>query len=111
MNFLQRIKAQLYDPRQGRVGMGQQVRVDSIALSELIDNFESLDSQFRASFKHHDLRAHLRDAITAMYHNQGRNSELTLLVIMETLTPLIEANEKRKAQGIPVFKAPSEHQL
>lgn len=102
MNFLERIKEELDSPRN-RAGMRDQVAVNTRALRELIHHFERLDSEARAE---HNSRAgapleqQLSEIIKAVYHKHDRNSDTTLLVIMDTLTPLIEAKRKE----IPEYK-------
>lgn len=96
MNFLERIKEELDNPRN-RAGMRDQAAVSTRALRELIHHFEQLDSEARAE---HNSRAgapleqQLSEVIKAVYHKQGRNSGITLLIIMDTLIPLIEAERK-----------------
>jgi len=103
MNFLQRIKSQINDPRQIQ-GSHQFTRVDYSALAELVDHFESVDAQFRALHDERDTRQNLRNAITAMFHEKGRNSEEVLVLIMDTLQPLIEEKLKQKAMNKMRFR-------
>lgn len=96
MNFLEQIKEKLDSPRN-RAGMRDQVTVNTRALRELIHHFERLDSDARS--EHYRLAGappeqQLSEIIKTVYHKQGRNSEITLLIIMDTLTPLIEAKRK-----------------
>jgi len=99
MNFLERIKSQMYDPRNGRMGHGQLVRVDSSALSELVHHFESIDSYHRATHegaKREHINEQLHNTIKAAYEQQGRNAEYTLMAIMDTLRPLMEERYKER---------------
>lgn len=99
MNFLQRIKSQMNDPRNGRMGRGQMVRVDSDALSELVHHFESLDTYERATHseaRRQHISEQLHNTICACYQQQGKNAETTLMLIMDTLRPLMEERHKEK---------------
>lgn len=96
MNFLNLVKLGLDDIRGTR---GKAI-VDRQALRELIEHFERLDSHARAMHAHDNSTRHkdsayvLSTAIEAMYHQQGKNAETTLLVIMETLMPLMQQRQK-----------------
>ena len=93
---LERIKDSLSDPRNQR-GMRDKVLVDARALYELIDRFEEMDAVIRANHTLRDadnIRFVLRDTIRAVYCQQGRSSEMTLMIIMDTLRPLMEDRAK-----------------
>ena len=96
MNFLKQIKEDLNNPRN-RHGMRDKVLVDVKSLRELIDNFESMDAEYRAL--HPDSRMltinhQLHQMIEAAYQKQGKNAETTLMLIMDTLRPLMEEKHK-----------------
>jgi len=93
---LKKIKCSLSDIRNQR-GMRDKVLIDARALYELIDNFEDMDAVFRvnhASNGDDNIRNVLRYAIEAVYRQQGRSSEMTLMIIMDTLRPLMEERAK-----------------
>ena len=98
MNFLEIIKSQIDDHRNYR-GSSSRVSVDYRSLHELLDHFESVDAQFRALHDERDTRQNLRNAITAMFHEKDRNSEKVLILIMDTLTLLIEEKLKQNAMN------------
>ncbi len=100
MRPLDRLKADMLD-MQRRRGMREKVVVDSRSLRELLDDYERMESVERLAHNQHnyEMANHLlHDAIAASYHQSGRDSERTLLVIMDTLKQLIE--ESRKAREI-----------
>lgn len=98
MNFLQRIKDNLNDYRNNH-GRRQQVIVDTSALRELIDRFEDLDTECRAlhpKARNQAIEKQLHDTINAVYQKQGKNAETTLMLIMDTLRPLMEERHKQQ---------------
>jgi hypothetical protein len=96
MSFLRRIKEDLnnWDIQRGR---GECVYIRRNDLMELIDQYERMESRERIIHERGfcSVEPMLADAINAIYHEQGRNAETTLLLIMETLKPLIEERYKR----------------
>ena len=95
MDFLERIKTELHDYRRQQ-GLRSKTMVDTRCLLELIERFEQMDSEDRVGHNmgHVGLEYHLHNAILAVYHAKKRNSEETLLTIMETLTPVIKENRR-----------------
>ena len=96
MSFLKRIKDQMHDPRLGNRTHKSRVLIERHDLQELVDNFEGLDTEMRA--RHHAPSVHenLANAIEAAFHKNGKDSEITLLAIMDTLKPLVEDRHKEK---------------
>ena len=93
---LEKIKYSLSDLRNQR-GMRDKVLVDTRALYELIDSFEDMDAAFcvnHAVNSDVNIRNVLRYAIESVYRQQGRSSEMTLMIIMDTLRPLMEERAK-----------------
>ena len=98
MNFLQRLKEELNDPKNC-MGQREKVLVSTKALRELLYHFETLDSYERATHKEtrkQHINEQLRHTICASYHQQGKNTETTLMLIMDTLRPLMEERHKEK---------------
>lgn len=98
MDFLQRIKDELLDPRNTR-GMRGKVSVSVKELDSLIYHFEELDSYARATDRTSralHVNECLHNTIIAAYQQQGRNAETTLMVIMDTLLPLMEERNKER---------------
>jgi len=96
MNFLDKINEDLNEPRNLR-GMRDKVCVDSRALRELLRVYEQIDSERRVLNTDHcvnSLHRLLHETITAVYHQQGKGAETTLLIIMQTLQPLMEKQRK-----------------
>lgn len=97
MNPIRKLNSQLNDIERRR-GMQQNVIVDSRSLRQLIDDYERLDSLARSA--HNNLNPccdplhFLHDAVIAAYHQVGKDTEKVLVVIMETLSPLIKRNRK-----------------
>lgn len=96
MNFLTLLKEQMNDPRLGNRFSSEHVRVSSRALAQLIDAFERVDSLMRASHPSPSLHEQLARDIVAAFHANGKDGEITLLVVMDTLRPLIEDRLKEK---------------
>ena len=100
MNFLQRIKDSVNDPKN-RCGSRDNVMVDVRSLRELIEHFERLDSTERAlhpSSRQLEIEHQLHYLIEAAYHRQSKDAETTLMLVMDTLRPLMEQRHKdRKA--------------
>lgn len=100
MNFLERLKSNLNDVRR-RAGLEHgRALVDASALHELIAHYERMDSEDRVLHNRGlvSVEQALFEAITAVYHKQGKSSEKTMEIIMETLLPLIK--ERHKAIGV-----------
>jgi len=98
MNYLQRLKNELNDPRNCG-GQREKVLISTKALRELLYHFESLDSYERATHKEarrRHISEQLHSTICACYQQQGKNAETTLMVIMDTLRPLMEERQKEK---------------
>lgn len=96
MNFIETIKRDLSEERNLR-GLRGRVVVDGRALCELVETYETLDSQARALYEGSaalELDHQLRNTITALYHRERKNTETTLMTIMQTLLPLMERKEK-----------------
>ena len=111
MNFLERVKRDLQD-NQGTRG---KVFINYQALCKLVYDFERLDSYVRATHPDQKKRrtdmyqcieVELARVIEAMYHQQGRDSEATLMVIMETLLPLMQ--KRRKENHSPISYRPGQ---
>lgn len=96
MTFLTRLKEQMSDPRLGNRLGREEVRVSSRALLQLIEAFERLDSEARANHPSPTSHERLARDIEAEFHANGKDGEITLLVIMDTLRPLIEQRHKDK---------------
>ena len=90
MNFLKHLKDKAFDRRYGN---REQVTVDRKALLDLIEHFERLDSADRAQVDTRDLNENLHYAIEAVYKN-NKCTETTLLIVMQTLEPLIKERLK-----------------
>lgn len=98
MNFLQRIKADLNEPRN-RQGMRDKVIVDARSLRKLLEHFETMDTTERAlhpESRKLEINHQLHNLIEAAYHRQGKNAETTLMLIMDTLRPLMEERYKEQ---------------
>ena len=97
MNFLERIKDQMEDPRRSRGG-GPDVTVSTQALRELIHHFESLDSEMRVikASGSESLYQRLSDTITALFHSTEKNGETVIVEVMETLGPLLKKKRKER---------------
>ena len=96
MSFIKRIKRDL-DFNERRYGRREQTLVDSRSLRELIDNFEALDSEARALYpagRSDELTNQLHHAVEAVFHRNDKNAEITLMVIMGALMPLMEERYK-----------------
>lgn len=106
MNFLQSIKNSVFDYRM-RVSPDKVV-VDRRHLMELIEHFERIDSELRS--RHNEgqvhFNQHLAEAITAAWHRSNKDGEGTLLVIMDTLRPLMLEERKVKERHKRKFYAP-----
>ena len=98
MNFLERIKNDLNDPRLNRGNNGEICRVNINALDELIHHFERLDSEARAKYESPSPREHLRNAIIAAYHASGRHPETTMITVLDTLKELAEDKHKERSR-------------
>ena len=96
MSFLKRIKNQMNDPRTGNYRHKERVLINGCDLRELVDNFERLDSDMRSAHPTPSINERLSNAIEAIFHQNKKDGEITLLVIMETLKPLVEARHKEK---------------
>jgi hypothetical protein len=94
MTFLELIKRDLDDYRM-RARDGKVV-VNRRALEELVSHFERVDSELRSRYSadKESFMRHLRDAITAAWHRSDKNGERTMMVIMDTLHPLLIEKEK-----------------
>jgi len=105
MSFLDRVKRDMNDPRKNRpMGRGSDCLVDYRALTELIDNFERLESQLRINNDHHEQPVtRLHNAIVAAYHDQGKSNEMMMLDVVTTLQQLMndnyELNVRRQRVG------------
>lgn len=96
MSFLTVIKRELYDERK-HAGTREKVLVDTRALWELVSQFEVLDATERALHREQrglEVTEWLRNLIIAAYQQQGKNSEATLMLVMDTLRPLMEERAK-----------------
>jgi len=96
MNFLKRLKSDLNEPMNLR-GMRSKVHVDARSLRELIHHYENMESTERAlnyEARYLEVNHQLHNLITASYHKQGRNAETTLMLIMDTLRPLMKERDK-----------------
>lgn len=96
MSFLTRIKEQMTDPRWGNRHGKHRVLVAGADLRELIDHFERIDSEMRSRSHSPTVHETLARAIEAEFHNNGKDGEVSLLVIMDTLKPLIEERHIQK---------------
>jgi len=98
MNFLERIKHNLEDYRNTR-GRRDMVFVDRVALLELLSHYEVMDATERAlppAGVRQGISHQLHNLITASYLLQGKNSERTLMVVMDTLLPLMDKRHKER---------------
>ena len=97
MDFLSCLKKDLNDVRKRRGYQPEEVLVRAGCLRQMIEAFERLDSDARSAHNFHiaPLDQRLFEAVTAMYHQQRKDSDDTIAIIMQTLLPLIE--EKQKA--------------
>lgn len=98
MNFLERIKEELNGPRN-RQGTRDKVVVDARSLRELLDHFETMDTAERALHlegRALEIEHQLHNLIVAAYHQQGKDAETTLMLIMGTLQPLMESRRKER---------------
>lgn len=98
MSFLKKIKADLRNEEKMR-GMRGKVTVDTKSLMELVAHFESLDSYHRSTsydFKREVAARQLGELITTVYRLESKNSEKTLMIIMDTLRPLMEERHKEE---------------
>jgi hypothetical protein len=103
MSFLKHIKRDMNDPYNYRGLPKNKIMVDYNDLKRLLECFEQLDNEKRAinafyNKENYGLDYVLSEVIKGLYHQKGKNSEVVLLVIMNTLKPLIE--EKIKIQDI-----------
>ena len=97
MGFYTRIKNDLLEIKNRR-GLRRRVSVDAVALRELLDDYERLDSSARA---HHvvagnyaPLELILSETLRALYH-KNHDSERLMLLVMEILKSMIEERVKR----------------
>lgn len=96
MNFLDIINRDLSDLRNLQ-GMREKMYVNSRAIRELVRHYEELDSFHRVTSiddRGAVLEEKLHNCIKAVYENQGKNAETTLMLIMDTLRPLMERRYK-----------------
>ena len=96
MNFVKTLQEQINDPIRSR-GRQCEVTVSHRALRELLMHFEELDSYCRATHpetRSRDINNQLAYTIEAAYQQQGKSSERTLMLIMDTLRPLMEKRHK-----------------
>jgi hypothetical protein len=96
MGFIERIKEQIIDPRMGNHQRKERVIVNACDLRELMGHFERIDSEMRSLDHHPSVHETLSRAIEAEFHHNGKDGEVSLLVIMDTLKPLIEERHKQK---------------
>jgi len=90
MSFLTHLKSAVFDTRRGN---REQVTVNRSALLDLLYHFDRLDTEARAQIDTRDLNENLHHAIEAVYKNNDC-SEKTLLIVMDTLGPLIRERLK-----------------
>jgi hypothetical protein len=96
MSFIKRLKNDLNDSMKHR-DMRSKAHVDASALRELIDRFEDMDATERAlnyEARYLEVNHQLHNLIVASYNKQGKNAETTLMLIMDTLRPLMKEREK-----------------
>ena len=76
--------------------MREKTVVNTRDLIALVENFETLDADARAMYpgeREANINQQLSYAIIATYHH-SKNTEYTLMTIMDTLIPLMEENQK-----------------
>lgn len=105
MNFLLRIKAELFDPkaRQCRGLHPSKTGVETRDLIKLVDHFESLDADIRAIAldKRTDCdNQKLDNLIRQMWHRNGKDSDEILFTFSDTIKKLIDEERRKK----PRFK-------
>src|SRR5574343_1220361 len=107
MSFLDHLKRDLGDPRN-RVDRDTWA-VQGRSLHELIDAFEKLDSDARSRYLSADpgapLEHRVHASVTALYYATEKDADLTMLVIMETLLPLMQERNRARVRQ-PGYRGP-----
>lgn len=113
-DFLAKVKLAFVHERNR--GMREEIFVDRRAIHELVDAFEKMDSHFRLVHNAEDLVKHeqyrlLDLAIKAIYHMDGKSSEMLLFRVTDTLKKLreeraYEAESKSRIRPGPYDKSP-----
>ena len=94
MGFLNTIKNTLHDERHHRGSQGHTL-VPTRAFIELVEHFERLDSEHRSISTQvcEPLEHRLHTILEALY-KEGMCGEQLMLIIMDTLKPLIKDRQK-----------------
>lgn len=84
-------------------GFRDKVFVSPSDLRELIYHYEEMDATERAlhpEARRQEIEHQLHNLLTALYLQENKNSEITMMVIMKTLLPLMEAKQQ-ESQRFP----------
>ena len=91
MNFVKRIKEDARHPRN-MPRPHYRASVESMALHYFIEDYDRIDAELRA-YKNNQINPEfhqvLSAAVKASYHENNKSSERTMMVIFETLLPLM----------------------
>lgn len=90
--LIDRIKAQITEQRYH--GMGAKVRVDTRLLFEILEDYERIDSLWRAEHSdrepHMSLLQRLEIAVQAIWHDERGYTDRVLLTVLEIMQPMIK---------------------
>lgn len=103
-SFLTRLKSEMYNERQH--GYREKVLVSRRALETLLHHFEDMDAYLRATppeVRQKHIREKLHHTLRAMYEQQGKDSEATLMAVMDTLRPLMEERQRQRELNTFVY--------
>ena len=97
MNFLQKIKDDILDDQRQR-GHRSEVLVNTRALVDLINAFEQLDTTFRIQHNYISdmVQIRLSNTVKAIYLNNLGDVHDIINIVMATLNPIIEEQNKFK---------------
>lgn len=103
MKFLENLKRALNDPRTRRDQYT--CAVNERDLRSLIEVYEKVDSDVRSQYASNDpgapLEYRVHAAVQALYHASEKDADRTMLVIMETLLPLMQERRGEKMRELP----------
>lgn len=101
-NFVKTIKREINDLMNCR-GQREKCLVSTRALHALLDDYERLDTYVQATSldaQRINIQQHLHHTIQAAYEQQNKNAETTLMLIMDTLRPLMEERHNQKEKWV-----------
>ena len=101
MSFIERIKNDMANPRNNYRGFNRKVSINYSDLCELINHFETLDSEQRAFHigDPDDFYRLVRSNITAAYHRSRKDSVAVMTLAMEVVTELRQKELKDTEQN------------